>query len=553
VTTVPATCSACRAAIPAGSAFCPACGAPSPTVISGDAAPAAPAQPPDGAAAAPTEERLGRALGPKYEVRRLVGRGGFAAVYELWDRDLERRLACKVLHPEIAWTPGMLARFRQEAKALARLQHPAIVPIHFAGDAEGLAYYVMPFVEGETLAEALRRRGPFAPEEALRIAAPILEALAHAHAQGLVHRDIKPDNVMLEAGTGRVLLVDFGIAKLLDPGPDAGVAATATGFTVGTVQYMSPEQALGQRDLDGRSDLYAFGALLFQLVTGAPPYDGDSSAEIVGKHLADPVPVPSEVNARIPRWLSAVIVRCLAKKPEDRYQSAGEVLAALATGRAAGSAGTVGARTLERAVRRGEGGPARRAMLGWWVAGGLAAVLAAGYVRASGAYVHNALIEPVEILRDGAPPDTLGPGALRRLRIPRGRAGAVRWRLLAPGNPPLGEPLEGPLPPFRRIRGRRVARITAEVGGQRYFAPLVTNTTAADLVLEVNPGTAAAQRCNCLVPKGAVRAHIGYYRLFRNSAVAAYNSAHAYAGPHADREGFAAAVAPQSGAVVITF
>ena len=136
MTTVPPACSACRTAIPAGSAFCPACGAPSPTVINAEGAAAALAEPPAGAAAAPTEERLGRALGPKYEVRRLVGRGGFAAVYELWDRDLERRLACKVLHPEIAWTPGMLARFRQEARALARLQHPAIVPIHFAGDGE---------------------------------------------------------------------------------------------------------------------------------------------------------------------------------------------------------------------------------------------------------------------------------------------------------------------------------------------------------------------------------------------------------------------------------
>src|SRR5213592_2750568 len=242
------TCPACQAAIPVGSAFCPACGNPSPTVITdGRAAPA----PPDPAGTAPVLERLARALSPKYDVKRLVGRGGFAEIYELWDRDLDRRLACKVLHPEIAWTPGMLARFRQEAKALARLQDPAILAIHFTGDGEGLVYYVMPFVEGESLAERLRRRGPYTADEALKIAEPILQALSHAHTQGLVHRDIKPDNVMVEAKSGRVLLLDFGIAKLLDPGGETGGggggggggAKTATGFTVGTVQYMSPEQA----------------------------------------------------------------------------------------------------------------------------------------------------------------------------------------------------------------------------------------------------------------------------------------------------------------------
>src|SRR3989442_5759686 len=356
------SCPRCRAEIPPGSAFCPTCGSPSPTVISSERAASRPAT---AGAPAPvpqaTAERLARALGAKYQVKKLVGRGGFAEVYELWDVDLDRRLACKVLHPEIAWTPGMIARFRQEAKALARLQHPAILAIHFAGDGEGLVYYVMPFVEGESLADALRRRGMFSPDDALQISEPILQALSHAHAQGLVHRDIKPDNVMLEAKSGRALLVDFGIAKLLDP--NAGGAKTATGFTVGTVQYMSPEQALGHADLDGRSDLYAFGAMLFQMVTGAPPYDGKSSAEIVGKHLADPIPVASDVNTKIPRWLSDVLVKCLAKKPEDRYQTAGDVLAALEAGRASGRPQLGGGTSAERpggraAPRRPRGPPA---------------------------------------------------------------------------------------------------------------------------------------------------------------------------------------------------
>src|SRR3989442_12272834 len=244
------------------------------------------------------------------------------------------------------------------------------------------------------------------------MAEPILQALSHAHTQGLVHRDIKPDNVMVEAKSGRVLLLDFGIAKLLDPrgGGEAGGAKTATGFTVGTVQYMSPEQALGQPNLDGRSDLYAFGAMLYQMVTGTPPYDGNSSAEIVGKHLSDPVPVASDLNAKIPRWLSTVIVQCLAKKPEDRFQDADEVLAALDAGRASGSDRSVGAKTLERQVRRS--GQVRRGprRLGWWAAGVIGAALVAGWAApparhfgSSGAAPPNPPGRPSETLSNRLP------------------------------------------------------------------------------------------------------------------------------------------------------
>jgi hypothetical protein len=547
-----------------GSAFCPACGKPSPTVISSErSAPVTPAP----AAVEATAERLARALGPKYQVKGLVGRGGFAEVYELWDIDLDRSLACKVLHPEIAWTPGMIARFRQEAKALARLQHPAILAIHFAGDGEGLVYYVMPFVNGESLADALRRRRVLSTDDALTIAEPILLALSHAHAQGLVHRDIKPDNVMLEAKTGRALLVDFGIAKLLDSNVKGG-AQTATGFTVGTVQYMSPEQAMGQANLDGRSDLYAFGAMLFQMVTGSPPYDGKSSAEIVGKHLAEPPPLASDVNRKIPQWMSDVILRCLAKKPEDRFQTGDEVLAALRAGRASGSARLVGTATVERKVqsRHPPGGPRRLSRpgrwreMGWWAFGAALVVAVAlwygarqGYIGRSVVWALNSLVEPIEILRHGIPVDTVVPGELVRLRVSRRSASAPRWRIIRPGKPPLGEPMEGSMPALQQSAGRRIWSITSEVAGQRFFTPLISNTTPSDITVEINTGTAAAVRCNCVVPHGAVRAHIGYYRLYANSTVAAYNAAHPYTGPHSDRSAFAARVAPKSGEIVLTY
>jgi len=201
----------------------------------------------------------------------------------------------------------------------------------------------------------------------------------------------------------------------------------------------------------------------------------------------------------------------------------------------------------------------RTARLGWWAAAALALVVAggvarrAGYLGSAAAFVHNGLVEPVEILRDGTPLDTVAPDATARLWLPRGRDTGLGWRLLRPGSPPLGEPMEGALGPFTSVRGRRVARIGAAVGSQSFFAPLITNSSASDITVEVNPGTAAAARCGCLVPRGAVRAHIGYYRLYRNSVVAAYNTAHPYSGPHVDREGFAARVTPPGGAVVLEF
>src|SRR5882672_1860437 len=275
---------------------------------------------------ADTLTSLAKALGPKYEVRRVVGSGGFAEVYEVWDKDLERRLAVKVLRPDVAWTAGMIERFQRETRAAARLEQANILPIHFVGEGEGLVYYAMPFVDGMSLGELLKRSGALPPERALAIIIPILDALDHAHKAGLIHRDIKPDNIMLDeqrpAARG-----DFGIARRLDS--EAGAGLTQTGLVIGTPHYMSPEQALGDPNLGPRSDLYSLGCVLFQMVTGSPPFDGESSQQVVGKHIADPPPAASDVNPKVPRELSDIILRLLQKQPSDRFQSAGEVIAGL--------------------------------------------------------------------------------------------------------------------------------------------------------------------------------------------------------------------------------
>src|SRR6266566_4626567 len=479
--------------------------------------------------ASDTVSKLSRALGAKYEVKRLVGSGGFAEVYEVWDKDLERRLAVKVLRADVAWTHGMIERFQRETRAAAKLEHPNILPIHFVGEGEGLAYYAMPFVDGMSLGELLKRSGALPPERALAIIIPVLDALDHAHKAGLLHRDIKPDNIMLDTARGRPLLVDFGIARRLDSDAPAGL--TQTGLVIGTPHYMSPEQALGDPNLGPASDLYSLGAVLFQMVTGAPPFDGESSQQIVGKHIADPPPAAHDVNPNVPRELSDVILRLLAKQPRDRFRSAGEVIAALesdkqpSTMRSRASAAQAatellvsGARTQPTARRHG-GTSARPRRLGWVILAialpVVALVAGALFFRQPKLVFENRLTDMVAVQVGGEERRIL-PGGSFELKLERGRRLNLSWQLVSRLGVTLGDTIAIPSP-----RGTVRLAATARPTHGAFFEPLITNETGEPLSVTVNAGLAGAQRCGCTIPPGVVRMAIGYYPLFENSTVRA--------------------------------
>ncbi|MGI9041766.1 MAG: serine/threonine-protein kinase [Gemmatimonadales bacterium] len=461
--------------------------------------------------------RLARALGGEYRVIRLLGRGGFAEVYEVVDTNLQRRLAVKVLRSDLPWSPGALSRFKQEARAIARLNHPNTVPIHFVGESEGLVFYAMPYLEGRSLAEVLRAEGPMPSTRVLAIAEPILEALQHAHDHGLVHRDVKPANILIESATGRPLLVDFGIVKYLD-GPSH---LTESGFIVGTPLYMSPEQAMGEHDVDARADIYGVGAVLFQLLTGAPPFDGSDSREIVRRHLTEPVPVATLSRDGIPTWLSAIVVRCMAKHPGDRYPSARALQEALRTGRdgMAPPAG-VGAAWQEaptRSLRR------VRRPVRWsrWLAVGavLLLVLAALLIRPEASLiVQNRLTEAIA-LSLGDTGLTIAPGDSARIAVPPGRPLEAQWAMVRPATRDgrmLGDGVEGAILEAS-ARGELRWVVDAASDGEPRFTPLVVNGTSRPISVAVLSRDDSVD-CGCSVrPGDSLR--LGYYLLGDESAV----------------------------------
>ena len=269
---------------------------------------------------------LERALAGRYRIVRLLGRGGMGAVYLAWEHALERMVAIKVLTPALGGGIEHRERFRREARTAALLAHPNVVPLHAFGDANGTPYFVMSYVRGESLAERLKRERRLSAAETCRILAELADALDFAHRHGIVHRDIKPENILLDAETGRPMLTDFGVATVFTSEHSRAEASKS----FGTPQYMSPEQAMGESEFDGRSDIYALGVLGYLMLTGHLPFDGRTFQELAAQHVTkEPLP-PSMWVPMVPDSVAAIVLRCLAKDPSGRWPNAKSLSVALA-------------------------------------------------------------------------------------------------------------------------------------------------------------------------------------------------------------------------------
>jgi TolB-like protein/Tfp pilus assembly protein PilF/tRNA A-37 threonylcarbamoyl transferase component Bud32 len=291
-----------------------------------------------------------------YSVERELGGGGMSRVFVAMEKKLERRVVIKVLPPEIA--AGISAdRFRREIQLAAKLQHPHIVPVLSAGEVDGKPYFTMPFIAGESLRQRIARDGELPLEDAVHILRDLASALAYAHRNGIVHRDIKPDNVMLE--DEYALVTDFGVAKALSASTVADIAGTITvaGTTMGTPAYMSPEQALADPSVDHRTDIYAFGVVAYEVLTGSPPFVGRNPQALMAAHAVEPPEPIAKRRPALPSWLANLVMSCLEKRPADRPQNASELLRTLQSAENVSTGGSLRAavrpRLLEKRIAAG--------------------------------------------------------------------------------------------------------------------------------------------------------------------------------------------------------
>ena len=347
--------------------------------------------------------RLQQALGDEFKVGALLGEGGFAAVYRVRDKVLRREVAVKVVDLGLTPSPGLAERFVREARTVAQLDHEHIVPIYKVGGFRNeVLYIVMQWVDGPSLRQLLDKRGRLPIDEAAKIARQVAAALGYAHRQGVVHRDVKPDNILLDAG-GRVLVTDFGIAKAAEAA--SGKQLTTEGMVVGTPQYMSPEQATGDK-VGTRSDIYSLGIVLYQMLAGSVPFDGESVQSILMKQAtADPTPIRS-IRRDVSAELAAVLARMLAKDPVERFPTAADLDAALVEAAPAAARDHVD-------VRPGVAKVAAKSLVG----AGIAASLGLGALVAGGAVVSWMVFDGPPKMEMSAPvPDSLN-SALRRRGI----------------------------------------------------------------------------------------------------------------------------------------
>ncbi|HEU4631342.1 MAG TPA: serine/threonine-protein kinase [Gemmatimonadaceae bacterium] len=263
------------------------------------------------------------AIARHYAIKRMIGRGGMGIVYLARDRRLDRLVAIKTLPPELATDRSVRERFVREARTAGALNHPNIVPVHGADEIDDHVFFVMAYVDGESLAAHVRARAPLPPAVAAGYLRDVATALAHAHRRGVVHRDIKAENILVDAASDRAMVTDFGIARVAEAAP-----LTATGQLLGTVYYVSPEQVAGN-PVDARSDLYSLGVVGFLALTGHFPFEGEVASAVLVAHVTTPAPPLATVQPSVPPALAAIVDRCLAKSPADRFASADELLAAL--------------------------------------------------------------------------------------------------------------------------------------------------------------------------------------------------------------------------------
>ena len=311
--------------------FCYVCGTATPAGINRDTGEMITTTIRSGIGPADLIRKLQRALGPGYELQDRVGAGGFAEVFRARDLRLKRDLAVKVLRPDLGLSPDLLQRFRREAETIATLRNAHIVPVFDIGEAEGLAYIIMPMIAGESLRAVLDREGAMKPAEVRRVLREAALGLAAAHDAGVIHRDIKPENIMLEGRDKRVLLMDFGISKAVGAAGegDPGQTLTTTGIIIGTPQYMSPEQACGDKSIDARSDQYSLAVVGYRMLAGGLPFDGESTRAVLYQQLvAEAPPITSKVPG-VPAGLANAIQRAMAKEPNERFANMTEFAAAL--------------------------------------------------------------------------------------------------------------------------------------------------------------------------------------------------------------------------------